>query len=650
MSCDIIETPSDNANPTVDNVIGGFTIIGEKTKSKISNVKEVLPYWITNSEKFPADLQHCHPISDKVLKINSAIQSRLYEMGISQLFPVQYAVIPYIMNSYYTSNCRPLCRPRDICICAPTGSGKTLAYAIPIVQLLLNRVHQFIRALIIVPVRDLAVQVCKTLNQLIEGTDIKVALLAGIQSFTKEQEEIIDSSTDNPTVKVDIVVATPGRLVDHLYNTSGFSMERLRILVIDEADRVIVEEKQNWYRTLEDALYYYTSLNSHTNSTSSITGRKRCRPIPTIGYHYDRNVDITLQKILVSATLTHDPEPLKQFNLYFPILFRSSQTDSSLVENKIIQPTLEEEAHDGSYTTENKKKKKKSKSHRDGEERTMNGIDSVETKDNNHTAIDTTLSNDVIDDDGGVGQFFIPQNLEEYLITAKPDIRVLFLVYLIRQKHKSRILCFTNTVNCAKRLNLLLSNFQNIHSKFLSSNLHPNKRQRILNSFSTGMCQILVCTDSMARGMDIEDVECVVSYDIPSSIKTYIHRIGRTARAGKKGVAYTLLSTNQFYHFKKDLKRVGRKKIKQLQFHQSQWSQFNAEYKVTLRNYENLMTSLGKTSSSLTSLPDALTVKHGNENKKSLSESRFHNEENKKKAKQQRKKNGNSKEVPMEME
>ncbi|VDQ10425.1 unnamed protein product, partial [Trichobilharzia regenti] len=234
MSCDIIETPSDDVNPTGDNVIGGFTIIGEKTKSKISNVKEVLPYWITNSEKFPANLKHCQPISDnKVLKINPAIRSRLYEMGISQLFPVQYTVIPYIMNSYFTSDLllRPLCRPRDACICAPTGSGKTLAYAIPIVQLLMHRVHQFIRVLIIVPVRDLAVQVCKTLNQLIEGTDIKVGLLAGIQSFTKEQEEIINSSTDNnPTVKVDIVIATPGRLVDHLYNTSGFSMERLRIL------------------------------------------------------------------------------------------------------------------------------------------------------------------------------------------------------------------------------------------------------------------------------------------------------------------------------------------------------------------------------------------------------------------------------------
>ncbi|VDQ04339.1 unnamed protein product [Trichobilharzia regenti] len=233
-------------------------------------------------------------------------------------------------------------------------------------------------------------------------------------------------------------------------------------------------------------------MNSQTNSTTSITGRKRCRPIPTIGYHYDRNTDITLQKILVSATLTHDPEPLKQFNLYFPILFRSSQTDCSLVENnKIIQSTtLEEEVevHDGSYTME-KKKKKKSKSHRDDKETTLNGIDLVETKDNGHTAIDTTLSNGD-DDDGGVGQFFIPQNLEEYLITAKPDIRVLFLVYLIRRKHKSRILCFTNTVNCAKRLNLLLSNFQNIHSKFLSSNLHPNKRQRVLNSFSTGMCQV----------------------------------------------------------------------------------------------------------------------------------------------------------------
>lgn len=80
--------------------------------------------------------------------------------------------------------------------------------------------------------------------------------------------------------------------------------------------------------------------------------------------------------------------------------------------------------------------------------------------------------------------------LKEFLVTAKPDIRVLFLVYLVRQKHKKRILCFANTVDCAKRLNMLLASFQGIKSKFLSSHLHPDKRQRILNLFSVGLCQV----------------------------------------------------------------------------------------------------------------------------------------------------------------
>ncbi|KAK4470934.1 hypothetical protein MN116_006441 [Schistosoma mekongi] len=333
--------------------------------------------------------------------------------------------------------------------------------------------------------------------------------------------------------------------------------------VIDEADRVIVEEKQNWYHTLEDVLYYYTPSFNHNWST--ITACKRSRPIPTVGYHYDRSGDITLQKILVSATLTHDPEPLKQFNLYFPILFTSNQIRHNCNNNTDTITNDSSNMHKNSFHI-----KKRVKSD--------NECDEVSNP------VQSKLDENCMT--SGVGQFVVPDSLEEFLVTAKSDIRVLFLVHLVRDKHKRRILCFTNTINCAKRLNILLSNFQGIQSKFLSSRLHPDKRQRILNLFNVGMCQILVCTDSMARGMDINDVECVVSYDVPISMKIYIHRIGRTARAGKKGIAYTLLSPNQFYHFKKDLKSVGRKKIKQIPFHQSKWSHFNAEYRTALSNYE----------------------------------------------------------------
>ncbi|CAH8526403.1 unnamed protein product [Schistosoma turkestanicum] len=558
----------DSNTVTEDNVIGGFTIINEKVKPNVQNVEEVLPYWITQPELFSPNLKQSHPVSE-VAKIGQFLQLRLNEIGVTHFFPVQYAVIPYVLDCYVTSERRPLCRPRDICICAPTGSGKTLAYAVPIIQLFLNRVHRFIRALIVVPVRDLAVQVYKTFSQLVEGTDIQVGVLAGIKNFSKEQEDIIDLTDESHTIKVDIVIATPGRLVDHLYNTPGFSMERLRILVIDEADRVIVEEKQNWYHTLEDVLYYYTSSTNHS-SWSNVSGCKRFRPVPTVGYHYDRSADVTLQKILVSATLTHDPEPLKQFNLYFPILFTSSQLYHHHQNgNHIIDHNKKIENH-SSVKSKNKKESMK--------------IDAENQENPNATGpLNNTNENHPTT---SVGQFVIPESLEEFLVTAKPNIRVLFLVYLIRQKHKQRILCFTNTIDCAKRLNMLLSYFNGIQSKFLSSHLHPDKRQRILNLFSSGMCQILVCTDSMARGMDINDVECVVSYDVPPSIKVYIHRIGRTARAGKKGTAYTLLSTNQFYHFKKDLKSVGRKKIKQIQFHQSNWSTFNAEYQNALKHYE----------------------------------------------------------------
>ncbi|KAF5397686.1 putative dead box ATP-dependent RNA helicase [Paragonimus heterotremus] len=546
-----------------DTVLGGFTVIGRKIRYGRNVPREVLPSWITNATMFSHDVNIRQSIQD-ITDLTHDMRSRLIELGYTELFPVQSSVIPLILRSYRMTKRRPLCRPSDLCISAPTGSGKTLAYAVPIVQLLALRTQTFVRALVILPVRDLAAQVFNVFKDLTSGTDLKVALLCGQKSFLKEQMDLVDNTSNTPQCKVDIVIATPGRLVDHLYNTVGFNVERLRILVIDEADRVIVEEKQDWYRLLEDALYHFNVLAFDSDTQPEPTRpaeRIRSKPVLSIMNQYDTSHDLTLQKILVSATLTHDPGPLKRFNLYFPHLVTSSPKGQA-ISAPIPVNGLDQKQNSGQTTL----------------------------KDSNDSSVCGMNDQQVIDAEvkavGGVGIFSTPCGLREHVVCVTQEQRALFLLHLVRHKHIKRILCFTNARIITKRLSLLLQNVSGIKASPISSEMPPNKRQHVLQAFSRGDLDILVCTDSMARGMDIKGVQCVVSYEIPLNVKTYVHRIGRTARAGQTGLAFTLLLKNQFFHFKKELRSVGKTKLKEVRFHGSHMADLRAEYAKALKLLE----------------------------------------------------------------
>ncbi|KAF8568577.1 hypothetical protein P879_08710 [Paragonimus westermani] len=572
-----------------DTVLGGFTVIGRKIRCGANVSREVLPSWITNATMFSHDLNTRQSVHD-IAELTHDTRSRLIELGYTELFPVQSSVIPLILRSYRMTKRRPLCRPSDLCISAPTGSGKTLAYAVPIVQLLAHRTHTFVRALVIVPVRDLAAQVFNVFKDLISGTDLKVALLCGQKSFLKEQMELVHNASDTLQCKADIVIATPGRLVDHLYNTVGFNVERLRILVIDEADRVIVEEKQDWYRLLEDALYHFNVLAFDSDTQpepTRLAEHIRSKPVLSIMNQYDISHDLTLQKnysvselpwglavhqhcllsstlhlfisldfdlqILVSATLTHDPGPLKRFNLYFPHLVTSSPRGQATLA-PISMNGLDQKQNNGRTT--------------------LNDLNDSSVREmNDQQVIDTEVAAV-----GGVGIFSTPCGLREQ--------RALFLLHLVRHKHIKRILCFTNARITTKRLSLLLQNVSGIKVSPISAEMPPNKRQHVLQAFSRGDLDILVCTDSMARGMDIKGVQCVVSYEMPLNVKTYVHRIGRTARAGQTGLAFTLLLRNQFFHFKKELRSVGKTKLKEVPFHGSHMADLRADYAKALKLLE----------------------------------------------------------------
>lgn len=174
----------------------------------------------------------------------------LKNMGMQTLFPVQAEVIPFILRGVVWGG--------DVCVCAPTGSGKTLAYVIPIVQALQKRVVQRLRALVLVPTHDLVVQVSSVFLRMVEGTDLVVEALYGNKGFSGEQDRLVARSSASLTggsSAVDIVVSTPGRLVDHLQETPGFTLQHLQFLVLDEADRLLMHSFQDWLPKVLEAVH-----------------------------------------------------------------------------------------------------------------------------------------------------------------------------------------------------------------------------------------------------------------------------------------------------------------------------------------------------------------------------------------------------------
>ncbi|CAL7933686.1 unnamed protein product [Xylocopa violacea] len=358
---------------------------------------------------------------------------------------------------------------RDTCVSAPTGSGKTLAYVLPIVQILQSRLVPKIRCLIVVPVQELATQVYNVMLTYTAHTSLRVGLLSGASAFHQEQSNILKKSARGEYVSsVDIVVATPGRLVDHILKTPGFSLDDLRFLVIDEADRAA-----DWLEYLPE---------QHYRSPQLTLFNLRCSKVPA-------------QKLLFSATLSQDPEKLNRLGLFQPILFTSV-----LVKDKDDNVNLDHEV--GNF----------------------------------------------------VGRYISPEELVEQAVECAAEYKPVALYQLlIRNNTINKTLIFTNSGENAHRLTILLQSLlskENVAIGELSAQLTSKGRENILKKFISGEVQILITSDALARGVDIPDVQLVISYDLPKHIKGYIHRAGRTGRAGKSGTAISILTPKQSGMFK----------------------------------------------------------------------------------------------------
>ncbi|XP_063207669.1 ATP-dependent RNA helicase DDX51 [Chroicocephalus ridibundus] len=484
---------SEEANPPPSSLM----VLGDYDTKPVQKVQPFLPQWLAQPKLVQKSIKdNLVPIRD-VPGIHPRLLKKLQMNGIESFFPVQAEVIPAVLRS--ASNGYLMgqggYRPKDICVSAPTGSGKTLSFVIPIVQVLLDRVVCQVRALVVLPTKELAQQVSKVFNIYTDGTGLKVVLITGQKAFAKEQEMLVQKKVTGYCSLADIIVATPGRLTDHINQTPGFSLTQLRFLIIDEADRMIDDMHQNCLNQIVKAAFQV----ENDSGSNMLFQRMKPGPITAASSCYPQ---IPLQKLLFSATLTQDPEKLQQLDLFQPRLFTSVYSEKKTLG-------------DGAETEQDTNKK-------------------------------YTLPE-------GLSQCYVPCDLN-----SKP---LLLLHFMLKMKF-TRVLCFTNSREASHRLFLLVQAFGGVTVAEFSSRLTPNERQRTMKEFEQGKIQLLISTDATARGIDIKRVNYVINYDAPQFIRTYIHRVGRTARAGEVGVAFSLVLRIQERRFLRMLNDAGIQDVK----------------------------------------------------------------------------------------
>jgi superfamily II DNA/RNA helicase len=176
-----------------------------------------------------------------------------------------------------------------VCVAAPTGSGKTLTYVLPIVQRLALRVVVRLRALVVVPSRDLVSQVHDVFARFCGPLGLRVGSAHGQTSFRQEQDSLVDMhapSLPGGTSKVDVLVCTPGRLMDHLQTTRGFTLQHLSFLVIDEADRLLAQHYNDWvHQVIRTHTHIHIHTHAHTHAHTGLVSRVRGRRAAPEGTH-----------------------------------------------------------------------------------------------------------------------------------------------------------------------------------------------------------------------------------------------------------------------------------------------------------------------------------------------------------------------------
>lgn len=347
------------------------------------------------------------------LNLHGNLLKGIEELGFDFCTPIQADTLPIALNG------------KDVTGQAQTGTGKTAAFLIATLQHLLTNPQDEsapktqLRALILAPTRELAIQIFDDGKPLVKYTGLKLGLAYGGTDYEKQRKKLEKG--------VDILIGTPGRVIDYM-KQNVFSLGELQVMVLDEADRMFD------LGFIKDIRYVFRQM----------------------------------------------PEPAKRLNMMF----------SATLSHRVNELAYEH----------------------------MNEPTEIKIEAENITA-------ERINERG-----YMPSNQE----------KVPLLMGLLKQVGNSRSVVFVNTKHAAEEIQAWLES-NDFKSGLLSGDVPQRKRERLLKEFKDGKITTLVATDVAARGLHIPDVTHVFNYDLPTDAEDYVHRIGRTARAGASGTAVSLI-------------------------------------------------------------------------------------------------------------
>ncbi len=340
------------------------------------------------------------------LGLSEAMLKALEKKGYGYPTSIQRQAIP------------PLMEGRDVIAKAPTGTGKTFAFGIPMIEHM-DSDDPSVQGLILAPTRELAIQIGDELRSLLSFyKGLRVAVLYGGAS--------INTQTRQLEKKPQIVVATPGRLMDH-YNRKNIRFDRVQTVVLDEADRML---DMGFFKDVTKILDKIKNRKNMGLFSATIS-----QEVMTVSWMYQRDeVEIT------------------------------------------VEPKKEERA-----------------------------------------------------------------DIDQYSVTTSPMAKAETTLRLLRVQGYERVMIFCNTKHMCQRL---CDDFQRAgaDAQCIHGDIRQSQREKTMQKFHRGELSILIATDVASRGIDVDDVDCVINYDIPEENEYYIHRIGRTGRARRKGVAFSMVS------------------------------------------------------------------------------------------------------------
>lgn len=341
------------------------------------------------------------------MDLSEGIRKALDQKGFTLATPVQGGAIPCFKDG------------KDVMAKAPTGSGKTFAFGIPMIEDT-DPEGTDITGLILAPTRELAIQIQDELRSLCTFLPgIRIACLYGGQP--------IDRQITTLKKRPQIIVATPGRLMDHMKRRT-VRLGKVQTVVLDEADRML---DMGFIKDVTHIL-------------------KQCPNRKNLG--------------LFSATISREVMDISWVYQRDPVEI-------------VVRPVQENKP-----------------------------------------------------------------NISQYRIKVDMGGKVDLLADILEKKQLDRVIVFCNTKNTTDRISGLLQ-MKGVSAQCIHGDLSQKVREKVLSNFRKGELRVLVATDVAARGLDIDDVDAVINYDIPEEGEYYVHRIGRTGRAKNKGAAYNLLSS-----------------------------------------------------------------------------------------------------------